>query len=162
MAWSSRGCAAWCVYAPSPRSMRARSYTCRMLPLATSHSLKCAWITVCKSRFVALSSPASCAMHDPRRPPPHQPHTSRRPRSTELRPVIASPQEAKAGSLHQAAVCDEGGGGASLCRWTVWRVAGRLCIGNILCPARALRATQPRHARRQGAVAKVTWRSSTG
>ena len=51
---------------PSPeassRSMRARSYTCRMFPEVMSQSLKYDWITPCNSRFLASSSEA-CSHH---------------------------------------------------------------------------------------------------
>ena len=43
----------------SPRSILARSYTCRMLPDDVSHSLKKAWIVKFNSRFACSPNPAS-------------------------------------------------------------------------------------------------------
>ena len=43
----------------SPRSILARSYTCRMLPDDVSHSLKKAWIVACNSRLACSPNPAS-------------------------------------------------------------------------------------------------------
>ena len=42
----------------SSRSMRARSYTWRILPEAISQSLKYDWMTPCSSRFFESSSDA--------------------------------------------------------------------------------------------------------